>query len=488
MYSTPKRAAGKPVLDCHGDPYTGETLLNEMSGTPINSVCRRFLDEDGKHYTVETLKKVITEEHMARMDPKIKEYIGVLDPVFAVTPVSKKRIPARKFCLDSDSSFASSDSSASDDDTFSPTNRKKIKDNVRLQNPVTPVTRSNDGAYTVSSIVSTSSKNVSTHNHLIVGEGTNIGERYSWVKNVEKKRKWQNEGLWWERFEPHLVTFIRNLRSVVEDIGFQLGLMANVKTEDFLEDTETFLRLLKALNQKWTYEENYSFLEEYQPEEMNINFFVQVLMKEAMMVGIGEIMVLKIAHFLMSVGTIQSETTRCVSWELKPVIDLDEFGGEIVLYDFIPTFYFKPLARDARAFCGEEVAGYVGHRKIANAVIGGYLEKYEMELVKCLENGIKTLPDDAEELNLNAAYKRADLMEAIIKIKRADVDVSWLTIYGKMKRFWPMNYAMAVLVEDLIWNDGKFQTFEFKKIVGKDCTLYWLTGGTFKSGGNSTNA
>ena len=480
---------GKPVLDSDGNPYTGETLRNEMSTTPPNSDLRLFLDENGKHYTGDTLKKVITDTHMALMNPKIKEYISVLNPVFPVIPVTKKRTP--KFVLNSDSSFASSDST-SEKKAISPTNRTKIKDNMRLLNPVTPVTMRSDSDSSLSSFGSSTDEDATSPTHRIVGEGSKIGERYSWVTCPEKKRKFQEESRWWEMFEPHLVKFFQNVRRFVEEIDFKLGWMADVATKELLEDTQTFLRLLKELNQKWTYNADYDFFDEYQPEEMNINFFVQVLMEEDMMRGIEDEMILKIAHFLMSVGAIQSETTRCVSWALKPIVELDESGDEIVLYDFIPTFYFKPLARDTRAFFGEEVAGYVGRHKMANAVVCGYLEKYEAAFDKCVKDGIKSLPDDARddarELNLTAVYKKADLMEALVKFRNADVDVSWLTIYGKMKRFWPMNYNMAVLVEDLIWNEGNFQPIEFKKIPGKDCILYWLDGGTFENDGISANA
>ena len=413
-----------------------------MNSTPTREATRPFVDENGDHETGETLKNELVTTPPRDISRRFLDENG--DHYNGETLVNVVR-EGHEALMD-----------------------PRLKKIFRI---VTPSTVESD---------STSNGSASSPTYHIVGHGLNLGERYVCRPSVEKKRK--VDGMWlWEKFESQVANWFDDLGRVVSEIDYNLRWMHDVTTEELLPDTKTFLDLLNEFSQRWTHDNVYDFFEEYWPEEMNINFYVQLLKKQDMMKGVKEEMIKKVADFLMSVGAIQDRITRCVSWSLKPIVLLKENGKEFVQYDFIPTFYFKPLARDTRAFTGTEgVAEYVGHPKLANAVVCGYLEQYYDAYKKCLKDGIGTLSEDASQLNYNASKLGADLRECIRKVRWADKDVSWLTIYGKMKRMWPISYDMAVLVEDLIWNEGNFLPIKFKTIIGKDGgVLYWLDGGKF---------
>ena len=153
-------------------------------------------------------------------------------------------------------------------------------------------------------------------------------------------------------------------------------------------------------------------------------------------------------------------------------------GMREIKYDYTPSFYFNVTASDMRFFSGGEYfADFAGTANMANAAVASYIDKYYRDLQECMEQGRKRMPETAQHLNSNYYILLADLKECMHALDFTSFEVTLLMVYGKMNLYPGISYAMAVMVDDLIWCNGKFAPFTFDWGTQDGIVQYWIGGG-----------
>lgn len=318
--------------------------------------------------------------------------------------------------------------------------------------------------------------------YAISGRSRVLGERYLVTKKGEERQIYDDEGDHWC---DGVGKFIRNIKSVVENMDVDFNFCKDGNADMLLPETKLFMSILRHLNEEWTYKGEYKFDDEYDPGEGNINFFLRLLSSVPYMRNVpNEVVLHKVAGFLLNVGKFNANFGLLGnggvwhSWALKPVIVMGTNGMREIKYDYIPSFYCDVKASDMRVFSGGEYfADFTGAANMSNAAVASYIDKYYRELQECMEQGQKRMPETAEHLNSNYYLLRADLNECMRALDYTTFEVTLLTVYGKMNLYPGISYAMAVLVDDLIWSNGKFAQFTFDWGTQDGIVQYWIGGG-----------